>query len=67
MNMPQADWYAGHAALLVAMGIQDNAPVTSEQQALAIARRAADALAASVAQAAGKSGSSGNNTRRKRK
>ena len=64
MEMPQEDWFVGHAALLAALGIPDNNPVTSEAQALAIAQRAVDALAGSAAQAAGKSGSSGKRSKR---
>jgi len=63
MEMPQADWFEGHAALLAALGIPDAGPVRSAGEAESLAQRAVNAYQAIAAQGV----VSGKNMGKKRK
>jgi hypothetical protein len=64
LAMPQADWFAGHAALLAALGIPDARPVASEQEAEALARHVQSASQV-IAQAGAGSGRNGGRKRKR--
>lgn len=53
LEMPQDDWFAGHLAMLEAMGIHEKGPVPDEKAAQEIARIALRRYRDSVAQGAG--------------
>jgi hypothetical protein len=64
LTMPQADYWQGHAALLVALGIPDAHPVASEKEAEAIARHVQSASQV-IAQAGAGSGTNGARKRKR--
>jgi hypothetical protein len=65
LEMPQADWFEGHAALVLALGIIDRASVLSEARAVQIAIRARESREASAQAAVASGGNSGNRSNRR--